>query len=412
MNARELRAKIEELLKKASALNETAEKENRDFSPEEQADYNKIMDEVQSLENRLKRQESFPTQPPKNGGGAPNINRLPLGDNEDRAFAHFFKTGDDGGIRSLRAEADEETRGQRAYEVHVPTGMEMRATVDVLAVADATGGGPAVPTGFVQRIAARRNEIRLAERLGVQNIPGVGTTVNHAYENADPSVFAATAEQIDALSNTYEADRPTLATKAFTLAKKTKKLELTEEVLADEDANLMGFVADHIGRAIGLTHNSLLVTEVAANGTSLKTFASATAIAAGEPEDLVYHDTLGFYLDDTGSVAWVTRPTTFGAIKSITGNSRLYDAQAPGSQLRLLLEYPVHYSNYATAIAASAKSLYFGNWFYVGMRESPALSFIRDPYTTDGIVYLKYSFRTCYGVLIAGAIGYGKHPTA
>jgi len=412
MNARELRAKIEELLKKAGALNDTAEKENRDFSPEEQADYNKIMDEVKSLKNRLERAESMPAQPPTKGPGGPYLPKIPLGDNEDRAFAHFFRTGDEGGIRSLRsAETDEETREQRAYEVHVPTGMEMRTTADVLAVADATGGGPAVPTGFVQRIAARRNEIRLAERLGIQNIPGVGTTVNHAYENADPSVFASTSEQVDALTNTYEADRPTLATKAFTLAKKTKKLELTEEVLADEDANLMGFIADHIGRAIGLTHNSLLLTEVAANGSSLKTFASPTAIAAGEPEDLVYHDTLGFYLDDTGSIAWVTRPTTFGAIKSLTGNSRLYDAQAPGSQQRLLLEYPVLYSNYATAIAASAKSLYFGNWYYVGMRESPALSFIRDPYTTDGIVYLKYSFRTCYGVLIAGAVGYGKHPT-
>jgi len=57
------------------------------------------------------------------------------------------------------------------------------------------------------------------------------------------------------------------------------------------------------------THNGLLLTEVATNGTLLKTFASATAIAAGEPEDVVFNDTLGYYLDDNGSVGWFSNPS-------------------------------------------------------------------------------------------------------
>ncbi len=234
--------------------------------------------------------------------------------------------------------------------------------------------------------------------------------MNFPYENADPAVFAATSEQVDALSNTYERDRPTLGTKAFTLAKKTKKVELTDELMEDEDAALMSFLADHIGRSIGLTKNALLLTEVAASGTALKSFASATAIAAGEPEDLVFHDTLGYYLDDINSVGWVMKPTTFGAIKKLTGDSRLYDAQVQGSR-GSLLEYPVHYSGSAGTIGASAKSLYFGNWYYVGVSEGSTIGFLRDPYTTDGMVLLKYWFRICFGVLIAGAIGYGAHPT-
>ena len=169
-------------------------------------------------------------------------------------------------------------------EVILPIGREMRTTAAVMAVSDATGGQAAVPTGFVNRIAARRNELRLADRLGVQLIPGVGTTVNHAYDNAAAAVFTTTSEQDDLLGNTYNTGRPTLATKAFTLVKYTRKIALTEETLDDEDANLMGFIADYIGREIALTHNSLLLTEVAANGTNLKTFASASAIAAGEPE--------------------------------------------------------------------------------------------------------------------------------
>ncbi len=274
----------------------------------------------------------------------------------------------------------------------------------------AADGKNIIPVGFAGQIAARRNEIRLADRLGVRMVPGVGTTVNFPYENADPVAFSAASEQDDSHAQIYTRDAPVFGSKAFTLVKKTKKLELTEELLADEDAILMGFIADHIGRAIGVTHNALLLTEVAANGTLLKSFASATAIAAGEIEDIIYNDTLGYYLDDGGSIGWVMRPSTLGNIRSIIGDARLY-APPSGDGGRTLEEYPVHYSNQAAASAASAKDVYFGNWYYVGMREDPAMSLIRDPYSVDGMVLLKYSFRTVYGVLVAGAIGYGQHPT-
>ena len=40
------------------------------------------------------------------------------------------------------------------------------------------------------------------------------------------------------------------------------------------------------------------------------------------------------------------------------------------------------------------------------------MTFIRDPYSFDGGIELKYQFRTVYGVLIAEAVGYGVHPSA
>lgn len=402
--ARELRAQRATILNEAKAIVEKAEGEDRDLTTDEQTQYDGKLTQADDLEKRAKRLEAIPGDLPQ----APAFNKLPRGDSEEHALAAYVKTGDMGAVRSLR-EQDEES-GKPEIRINVPTGLQKRATDQAMTLTEADGGA-AVPTGFVNRIATRRSEIRLAERLGVTMVPGVGTTVNYPYENADPAVFAATSEQVDAHSNTYERDRPTTALKAFTLAKKTKKLELTEELLDDEDANLMGFIADHIGRAIALTHNSLLLTEVAASGTKLKSYASATAIAAGEPEDLVFHDTLSNYLDDGGSNAWVMKPSTYGAVKKLTGDARLYEGQTAGSGGRVLLEYPVLYSAYAGAVQASGKSQYFGNWNFVGMREDPALRLIRDPYSVDGMVILKYSFRTVYGVLIAGAIGYGQHPT-
>lgn len=419
--ARELLAERAEKLESAMRMIETAEGENRNMTPEEKESYDGLLATAADLEERANRMESLPQFTREDGKRvAPSHNRIKLGDSEIRALAHYCRTGDSGGVRSMMEPGES---GRPEVRVDIPTSLQMRAldfanmerraAVDsIMNITTAADGGNMVPTGFSGKVAMRRNEVRLSDRLGCMLVPGKGTTVAFPFENADPTVFAATTEQDDSYAQTYERDvAPVTGSKSFTLAKKTKKLALTEELMDDEDVGLMMWIADTVGRGIGITHNSMLLTEVASNGTALKTFASASAIAAGEPDDFVYHDTVAYYMDDGDNPAWVMRPTTFGAIKKISGNARTYDDQT-GSQKRELLEYPVNYSNQAAAIAASAKSVYFGNWYYVGFREDPALRFLRDPYTTDGIVYLKYSFRAVYGVLIAGAVGYGAHPSA
>ena len=413
-NARELRSQREALIVNAGDMVNAAEGETRDFTQEEQNTYDSLLSQAEGLLQRAERIETLSGLEGSLGARqAPAFSRIPRGDSEVRAMAHYVRNGDTGGVREMLGESDDKDVKGPAVVIHLPTRSEMRAAVDsTMNITTAADGGSAVPTGFAGMIAARRNEIRLAEKLGVRPVPGKGTTVNFPYENADPVVFAATAEQADAHTTVYERDAMVLGNKAFTLAKKTKKVELTEELMDDEDVGLMEAIADWIGRAMGVTHNTLLLTEVAASGTALKTFAAAAAIAAGEPEDIVFNSALGFYLDDAGSGKWVMRNPTFGDIASITGNPRLY-AQTPGGAFaHEILGYPVFLSTAAAAIAASAKSVYFGNWFSVGFREEPALRMIRDPYSVDGLVILKYSFRTVYGVLTAGGIGYGVHPSA
>jgi HK97 family phage major capsid protein len=180
---------------------------------------------------------------------------------------------------------------------------------------------------------------------------------------------------------------------------------LTEEMLEDTGVDLTSYIADKIGREIARTHNGLLVANVEALGTKLKDFTSNAAIAAGELEGVIGNDALGFYLEDASDVHWLMRSTTHWAINSITDDARFYGAQMDG-----LLGHDVVYSTKVDAIGSSGKSVMFGDWNYVGYREAPELRFIQDPYSVDGLVVLKYSFRACYGVLQAGAIGYGLHP--
>ena len=409
MNARELRDKRTTVLESARGLVELAEKEDRDLTTDEQKIYDDALSEAKALEARVNRLESLPQQTPapQVRGQAPAFNRTKPGETEDRAIAHYLKTGDAGAVRSILTNDEENRSGKPEIEIRLPSRNELRAVVDSsMNITTAADGGSAVPTGFAGEIATRRNEVRLADRLGVRTVTGVGTTVKFPFENADPQAFTTKAEQSDAHDVNYTRDAAVLGNKDFTLVKYTKKLEITEELMDDEEANLMSYIADLIGRSIGITHNTLLITEVGTVGTALDTFASETAIAAGEPENMVYNDTLSYYLDDGGNIHWVTRPSTFGAIKALSGDARIYGVAT--TEGRTLLEYPVHYSSQVASVAASAKSIYFGNWYYMGLYESPALRLIRDPYSVDGMIVLKYSFRCDYGQLIAGAIGYGQ----
>ena len=404
-----------DLIADGKAIFERAEEDERDLTAEEKARDDAINAELKTVTSDLERHEIRRTRE-RAVSGVPMVNKLPRGDSETKAMAHFFRTGDKGAVAHL-VQADES--GKPSVTLTIPSVAEMKTPLFQAAVVDSTmnittaaDGANVVPTGFVRDVALRKNEIMLAARLGLRRVPGVGTTVNYPVEGADPEVFAATSEQSDAHGNNYERDAGVTNLKAFTLAKKTRKVELTEEILEDNDVNLNAYLSDRIGRQIAKTHNTMLVTEVAANGTALKTFAAAAAIAAGEPDSIVFNDALSYYLADGSNPAWVMRPSTFGAIASLTGNPRIYAETPQGKLQRQLLNYPVEYSQAVAAPAASAKSVYFGDWDQVGYREAPELRFIMDPYSVDGMVILKYSFRAVYGVLQAAAVGYGVHPTA
>ncbi|MBK8211617.1 MAG: phage major capsid protein [Rhodospirillales bacterium] len=386
---RDLRSKIIGEARDLAALDKPTD-EQRARIDEIIAEADRLAEEITRLEKveRLAASMGQVAQRAVTNATSVNINRLALGDTEERAFAHFVRTGDGGGLAELRASND--------------------TTMNITTAAD---GGYAVPTGHYQGIIARRDEGMLATKLGVRRIPGKGTSVNIPVDGEDDGEFVSTAE-----SSAFDRDAPAIGQVVSTLVKYTKKVDLTVELLNDEDSALMAFLDDFVGRGMAKTHNSLLLTEVAANGTSLKTFASATVIAVDELEPITFNEALSNYLDDGGSVAWVMQRAVHGEIVLLDdANTRRYANNQMGNEMGpTLLGFPVHYTAKAGATAASAKSVYFGNWNYVGLREGPGITVLRDPYSRAGYgeVILHYYFRCDYNVLQAEAIGYGVHPSA
>jgi HK97 family phage major capsid protein len=398
----ELRQKRASLLEEAQAMVLVAEKENRDLNEAELAEYNGKLAEAEQMLKRAERLEAINGQvatlgqsmgPLAGQRSAPAVLTIPRGDSFEQGFSHWLRTGDGGGLERENMDGNGYTlRASNATDMNITTGAD---------------GGDLVPTGFYNQIIARRDESMLAAKLPIMRVPGVGTTVDVPLDNEADGEFVATSE-----AGTFDLDAPAVTKKSLTLALYSKYLDVSYQLLEDTPTNLLGFLADFVGRGMAKTHNSLLLTEVAANGTSLKTFASASAIAFGEPEDIVGNNDLGEYLSEDSAVAWVMRSATHWDLKSLTGSDRQYAINVDTG--KSLLGYPVNYSQKAAAVAASAKSLFFGNWRYVGMREAPGITFIRDPFTVavSGQVRLLWHFRTVYGVLQAEAVGYGVHPSA
>jgi len=406
MNPRELRQMRAGVLDEAEALALSVEEEKRDFTDEEKAQYDGLITDAETLEARYTRLERLAEmravqadQPERRAGPAIRPNGI-RADNERNALDAFIRSGDMGGV---------------SHMVNGPASIELRASNDTtMNITTDADGGYLVPVDHFNGIIAKRDESMLTNRLGVRRFTGTGTSLDIPVDNEDDGEFVSTAE-----SNAYDRDAPALSKITLTLVKYTKKVDLTVELLQDEDSNLMEFLPDFVGRGMAKTHNSLLLTEAAANGTSLKTFASATVIAVDELEPIIFNEALGNYLDDAGSVAWVMQRAVHGEIVLLDDASvRRYAANTMmdgnGMFSPTLLGYPVLYSAKSGATAASAKSVYFGNWNYVALYEAPAFTLVRDPYTRSsyGEVILNYMFRADYGTLQAEAIGYGVHPSA
>ncbi|MGE5193881.1 MAG: phage major capsid protein [Deltaproteobacteria bacterium] len=392
-NVRELMAKRAALLSQADAILKKALEEDRETTVEENTQVDALTTQADNLKATIERADRTARMMAELGPQnherradpvAPNSNEAQRKRDEVAALARYVRRGDASGLMDLLAASND-------------TDMNIGTPAD---------GGYAVPTGHYQGIIAKRDAMSLVGTLGCLRIPGVGTTVNVPIDDGTANQFVLTTE-----ANSFDRDAPALGQAAMTLAYYTKKVTLSNQLLNDEDSNLLAFLNDYVGRAAALTYNALLFTEVLANGTSVA-LGTAAAATSGDPETLMYN-LKGEYGE---GAAFVMRRATEGAYRKLTGNLFLYQSTPAGvvATRPTLSGFPVYNSESMAAIGAGNKSVAFGNFAYVGYRESPGMTFLRDPYSAaaTGQVNLFYYFAVVFKVLIAEAVLYGKHPTA
>lgn len=391
--------------------NETKSAETKE-APQEQPKAAAAEDAIKRLEARIEAmqksfEESKTSTVTKNTVvETPNVPTIRTGgiksDTERNAFERWVRTGDTGGVKHL---ITGDQGGNPIVEIKASNAVDMQ-------VGTAAEGGNVVTDDMYPAILARRDEMLLADKIGVRRFTGTGTTIDVPLDAEADGEFVVKAEE-----GTFDKDSPALGQTSLTLAKYTKYFDITYELLQDQSANVVDFVQEWVARGVAKTHNNLLVTEAVANGSELATTAATTAAVLGELEDVVYDDDLAFYLDNPSDGAWVMKPSTYGNLISITQSTyRAYAELAQGARgNQSILGYPVHFSNKVDAYGtANNRFAHFANWFYyMGLYEDPRLQFLRDPYTVavSGQVRLLWYFRCDYGVLQSEAGGFIRHIT-
>jgi len=336
--------------------------------------------------------DSFkPSHPAAGANSTPAIIKS-VGDNADTALASFIKSkgADVGGIKSFLV-------GDREVNLSAIKTSE-NSTMNITA----SGAGVAtVPTGHYGRIMARRNELALWDKLGVTNVSGKGTTVTVPVDSDPADPFVATGE-----SAAFDRDRPVIQPVQMTLVKYTKNVELTEELMQDEDSNLMSFIENYVSRGLAKTENALLIAAIQAGANQLGTF-GASAVSQ-ILEEAVLAGQMGYYLDE--GAAFVMQPATFAALqKLVVSGERAYQQTSLGNG-RNILGYPVYFSHAVPAIGTGNRSVYFGA-FSNAVRREGMMTMLFDPYSrsTNGETRLLYSTRLAYNAGVTEATGFIRH---
>lgn len=294
----------------------------------------------------------------------------------------------------------------KAFMDYARNGGNGKFELKALNITTATEGGETVPVGFYDKVIERIEESDpLHSSLGARMIPGKGTTVQVPVEDSASGLMTASTES--AAETDYE---PTFSQVDVTYVTYRGVVAVTSELLRDEDVALESFLVNRFARMATNTMNNALITEVETNGSLLTTFASATAIVAGEIEDIAMGDAIAPYVE-SGQSHWVMRESTKGAVQSITGDRFYVDsngADAVGQSI--LVGYPVQRSSYADAMTSALKPVLFGNFDYVGFRMADGIEILRDPFSraANGEILFHVSLSYAVKVLQADAVGYGQ----
>jgi HK97 family phage major capsid protein len=394
------------------AVEESVEAEQKSIStiPEEE---NKMDENI--VENEVKAEE-------------PEVDIKAIADEIRKSIVEELKAapGIERGERTIKAPAVIDGLGEKSYKSafwdYVRTGEVSnirKASKAALQEGTTTEGGYLVPDDEYGSIIAKRDEESIISKLGLMRVTTNRDKYNFPTENASLAKFTLVAEE-GAISAAEE--EPTFAQVSVPVYKFTKLIKISEELLEDENSNLEAFLTNAIGRAVADTENYYALIGAGSTepqgafvgGTAGLSFDSASAIGAAEIPELMgklgspYH---------TGA-AWVMDPATWFYLKGLSGNPFVFTsgvARLSGTVDGPTLEgYPVVLNSNVANIAASAKSLMFGNFNYMGFVTNRGLRIRRlnELYADTGQVGILATYRFGCAVLQAEAFQYATHPSA
>jgi len=376
-----LQARRAQVWEQAKSVAEKAAEENRNMDAEEDRQWTELNGEINALDTRIKSVlvgeqnakdqedsirslEGRPVDPSKD-------NREHDLDTEVRAFLR----GD--GPRAIEIAPDPRT---------VPTSQR-----DLSKLTDAAGKFT-VPTSFYNQLVEHMIEVSGVLQAGptVLNTASgeviqIPKTLTHT---ANPAIVAEAGAIL-------EAD-PTFGQVSLGAFKYGRLIDISRELITDTGVDILGYLARSVGRALGNSFGTHLITGTGTTmprgiavdagagvtGPAGTTVTFGTQSTVGQGFDLLislYHSVISPYRSSS-SCAWVMNDTTASLVRRIktTEGAYVWQPSVVVGQPDTILGKPVYIDPFVASPAASAESIFFGDWSTFFVRYAGGIRFERS----------------------------------
>lgn len=368
MNITELREKRKKLWKTMEGYLDTHRNSMGVLSAEDDAAYNKMEADLDSLTNEIKRME-------RKDAIEAELNK-PVNEviRENPQNADAVKNGKTGrALDDYRDDFDRHLRGKKLIHNVLSEGVD-------------ADGGYLVPDEFERDIVTQ-----LEEENVVRSLAKVITT---QHERKIPVANGHSVAQWTAENAAYTESNPTFGQKQLDAFKLTDLCRVSVELLQDSAFDIEDYLMKEFARAFGIAEEEAFCVGTGTNqpsgiftsngGAVGVTAASAAAITADELISLVY----ALKSPYRRNAKFLLNDATVSAIRKLKdqNGAYLWQPSIQAGQPDRLLGYELYTSPYVPAVAAGALAVAFGDFknYWIGDRAGRTVQRLNELYATNG----------------------------
>lgn len=368
MNITELREKRKKLWETMEGYLDTHRNSMGVLSAEDDAAYNKMEADLDSLTNEIKRMERKDAIEAELGKAVNEAIKETPQNTKDVRNGKTGRASDD-----YRDDFDRHLRGKRLIHNVLSEGVD-------------ADGGYLVPEEFERDIV-----MQLEEENVVRSLAKVITT---QHERKIPVANGHSVAQWTAENAAYTESNPTFGQKQFDAFKLTDLCRVSVELLQDSAFDIEDYLMKEFARAFGIAEEEAFCIGTGTNqptgiftkqgGAVGVTAASATAITADELISLVY----ALKSPYRRNAKFLLNDATVSAIRKLKdqNGAYLWQPSIQAGQPDRLLGYELYTSPYVPAVAAGALAVAFGDFmnYWIGDRAGRTVQRLNELYATNG----------------------------
>ncbi len=268
-------------------------------------------------------------------------------------------------------------RARQAFNAYLHTGKASKAMEE----GTPSEGGYLVPEQFYAEVVRGLAEQSIIRRAGARVVAMTSDTMEV------PTMTHAAAAVLTDEEAAYDDKDPTIGHVTFNPYKFTRLTKVSEELAADAAFDLWGAVlAPDFMQAFAAAENAYFTTGTGSSqpqgvvtGATVGVTAAATNAITGDELIDLYH-ALGYLYRQ--NAVWMMNDATIKAIRKLTdGNDQyLWQPGMAAGQPDTLLGRPVITNNSMATLAASAKTVLFGDFAYFWIGQRAGMTVDRNPY--------------------------------